>query len=202
MEDQMTTRSFVATSARCALDLGGVGRRAAQAAAVLTVGGAVTLGIFFTAGEPWGTINDWLSIGLAGATVPIALDLARRNPRSASFMVGAGLDLAGVVVTSASTLLLISRRMTFEESLPGVMGGQALVGCWLVLVGLAAWSDPSSRRIAGLGIVGGAGLLATALGLEIGGMESPVAALGFVAGLIGMTGFYAILGRRSGRSVR
>ena len=195
----MTTRSFVATPARCVLDLGGVGRRAAQAAAVLTVGGVVTLGIFFAAGEPWGTINDWLTIALAGATVPIALDLARRNPRSAPLLIGAGCDVAGAAITSAFTALLISRRMTFEESLPGVMAGQALIGCWLVLVGLAAWSDPGSRRIAGFAITGGSGLLVAALGLTTGGMDSPIAALGFVASIVGTPVFYALLGRRPSR---
>jgi len=195
----MATGTFVAAPARCVLDLGGVGRRAAQAAAVLSVGGVVTLGIFFAAGEPWGTINDWLTIALAGATVPIAIDLAGRNRRSAPLMIGAGLDIVGAAITSAFTALLITRRMTFEESLPGVMSGQALIGCWLVLVGLAAWSEPETRPLAGFAIVGGAGLLAAALGLTTGGMESPVAALGFVASIVGMPAFYAMLGRRPSR---
>ena len=39
-------------------------------------------------------------------------------------------------------------------------------------------------------------LLATAGGIAAGGMESPLAFVGFVAGLIGTAGFYALLGRR------
>lgn len=140
-----------------------------------------------------------MAIALAGATVPIALDLARRNPRSAALLLGAGCDVAGAVTTSAFTALLISRRMTFEASLPGVMAGQALIGGWLVLVGLAAWSDQGSRRIAGFAITGGAGLLAAALGVASGGMESPIAALGFVASIIGTPAFYALVGRRPSR---
>ena len=131
----MTAGSLATALVPCVLDLGGVGRRSAQAAAALTVGGAVTLGVFFTVGQPWGTINDWLSIGLAGATVPIAFEMARRNPRSTPLVLGAGVDAVGVVVATTFTSLLISGRMTFEESLPGVLAGQALMGGWLVLVG-------------------------------------------------------------------
>jgi hypothetical protein len=195
----MTTRSL-ATPDRCVLDLGVVGRRAAQAAAVLTVGGAATLGVFFAVGEPWGTINDWSSIALAVATVPIAIDLARRNRRSAPPILGALLDVAGVAITSAFTLLLITDRMTFEASLPGVLGGQALIGCWLIVTGLAAWPDPGTRRVAGSAIIGGAGLVAAAIGFGTGGMESPIAAAGFVGALIGTVVFYALLGRRPSRS--
>jgi hypothetical protein len=192
----MTSGIFVSTPPRDMLELSLAGRRAAQAAAGLTVGAVVTLGVFFAAGEPWGTINDGLTIALAGATVPIAIDLARRNPRSAVLIGGAGLDVLGVTVTTAFTALLIARRMTFAESLPGVLAGQALIGGWLILVGVAAWSDPGSRRLAAVGVTGGAGLVATAVGIATGGMESPLAFAGFVAGLVGTLGFYSLLGRR------
>ena len=50
-------RWLVATRDR-ALDLGDVGRRAAQAAVGLTIGSATALAAFFAVGEPWGTLND------------------------------------------------------------------------------------------------------------------------------------------------
>jgi hypothetical protein len=118
----MTTGSIALGSARCVLDLSETGRRAAQVATGLTVGGAVTLGAFFAVGEPRGTINDGLSVALAGATLPIAVGLARRNPRSLRLVLGAGLDVIGVAVTTAFTSLLIARRMTFEGSLSGILG--------------------------------------------------------------------------------
>ena len=79
-----------------------------------------------------------------------------------------------------------------------IMSGQALIGAWLILAGLSAWPHRPSRRAAVFGLVGGAGLLATAAGLATGGMASPVAPAGFMAGLIGTTGFYALLARRPG----
>jgi hypothetical protein len=195
----MMTGTVVATPPRSVLDLSLSGRQAAQAAAWLTVGEVVTLGVFFAVGEPWGTINDGLVIALAGATVPIAIGFARRNPRSVPLALGGVVDVVGVAVTTTFTTLLIARRMTFEESLPGVLAGQALIGCWLVLAGLAARSDPGSGRLSGFGMAGGAGLVATAVGIATGGMQSPLAIAGYVAGLIGSLGFYTLLARQHGR---
>lgn len=192
----MTTDTILAAPSRSALVLGSGGRRATQAAAGLTIGSVVTLSVFFAAGEPWGTINDGLTIALAGATLPIAIGLARQNARSIALTVGAGSDIVGVVVTTVFTSLLIARRMTFEGSLPGVLAGQALIGCWLILVGLAAWSDPGSRRLSAFAVAGGVGLVATAVGIGTGGMESPLGFVGAVAGVVGTLGFYALLGRR------
>lgn len=194
----MTAASFPIPEARCVLDLGDTGRRSAGAAAGLTVGAAVALGVFFAAGEPWGTINDSLSIAVAWATVPIAVQFARRNPRSPLLGLGAASDAAGVAITTVFTALLISRRMTFEESLMPIMGGQALIGGWLLLAALSAWPERRMRRTSALGLVGGAGLIAVAGGLATGGMASPLAAVGFIASIIGTTGFYARLARRRG----
>jgi hypothetical protein len=182
--------------ARPALDLDPIGRRAAQAAVGLTVGSATALAAFFAVGEPWGTLNDSLSVCLAWATVPVAVDLFWRRPASRLLALGVVVDLIGVATTTVFTSLLISRRMTFEDSLQPILTGQALIGTWLILAGASAWSDPASRRASMLGIAGGAGLIATAAGIATGGMESPVAAFGFVSALVGTTGFYALLGRR------
>ena len=68
-----------------------------------------------------------------------------------------------------------------------------------MLVGVAAWSDPSSRPLAALALAGGAGLVAIAVGIASGGMESPLAAVGFVAAFIGTLGFYGLIGRQPNR---
>jgi CHASE2 domain-containing sensor protein len=86
--------------------------------------------------------------------------------------------------------------MTFDESLVPILTGHALIGSWLIVVGLVAWSDPASRRPATFALAGGAGLVATAASIATSGMGSPVALVGFIAGIIGTTGFYALLGRR------
>ena len=192
----MTAGAIQATQSPYDFVLGSPARRAAQAAAGLTVAGAATISVFFAVGEPWGTINDWTAIGLAVATVPIAIGLARRNPRSMPLLLGAGFDVVGVAITTSFTLLLISRRMTFEESLLGVLGGQALIGGWLVLAGIAAASAPGSRSVAAFGVLGGAGLATVAAVVATSGMTNPLSFVGFVASIIGTFGFYARLGRR------
>ncbi len=192
----MATGSLAMADARPALDLDPIGRRAAQAAVGLTIGSGTALVAFFAVGEPWGTLNDSLSIGLAWATVPIAAGLVRQHPASRPLALGGVVNLVGVATTTVFTSLLISRRMTFEDSLQPILTGQALIGTWLILAGASAWPDPASRRASVLGIAGGAGLIATAAGIATGGMESPVAAVGFISALIGTTGFYALLGRR------
>ncbi len=198
----MATGSLAMVDARPALDLDPIGRGAAQAAVGLTIGSATALAAFFAVGEPWGTLNDSLSICLAWATVPIAVDVARRHPASRLLALGVAVDLIGVATTTIFTSLLISRRMTFEDSLQPILTGQALIGTWLILAGVWARSDPASRRASMLGITGGAGLIATAAGIATGGMKSPVAAVGFVAALVGTTGAYAMLGRDRSRRHR
>jgi hypothetical protein len=192
----MATGSLAILHRRPTLDLGPIGRRGAQAAVGLTIGSATALAAFFAVGEPWGTINDSLSICLAWATVPVAVDLVRRHPASRLLALGVVGDLIGVATTTVFTSLLISRRMSFEDSLEPILTGQALIGTWLIVAGASAWSDPASRLASMLGISGGAGLIATAAGIATGGMESPVAAIGFISALVGTTGFYALLGRR------
>lgn len=191
----MATGSLAMVDARPALDLDPIGRRAAQAAVGLTIGSATALAAFFAVGEPWGTLNDSLSICVAWATVPIAVDLVRQHPTSRLLALGVVVDLIGVATTTIFTSLLISRRMTFEDSLQPILTGQALIGAWLILAGVWARSDPASRRASMLGITGGAGLVATAAGIATGGMTSPVAAVGFVTALVGTTGAYAMFGR-------
>ena len=195
----MVAASLDADDAQTALDVGDAGRRSAQLAAFLTIGGATTLAAFFAVGEPWGTLNDTMSIGLAWATVPIAVDLARRHRASRILRLGVAADLIGVATATVFTSMLISRRMTFEESLQPILAGQAFIGAWLILAGVGAWSDKPSRRASMLGVAGGAGLVATAAGIATGGMQSPVAAIGFVSAFVGTTGFYALLGRRRAR---
>lgn len=195
----MATRSLVMDEAGSALDLSDAGRRTAQLAVGLTIGSATALAVFFAVGEPWGTINDTLSIGLALATAPIALDLARRHPASGLLRLGLASDLVGVATVTLFTSLLISRRMTFEDSLLPTLIGQSFIGGWLILAGLSAWSDQGSRRASMLGITGGAGLMAMTAAIATTGMESPLAAPGFIASLVGTIGFYAMLGRRPAR---
>ena len=196
----MITDTLMSTSTTLDMVLGGAGRRCAQAAAVLTVAGAAALGTFFAVGEPWGTINDASAIALAATTVPIAVGLARRNPRSMALTLGAGLDAIGAVTTSAFTALLIARQMTFDGEparRDGRPGPDRLLaparrsrrpgriprrGDWRPSRSRAAPASSPRRS-----------------GSRRAGWRARSAYAGFAAALIGTVGAYAVLGRRSRR---
>ena len=189
----------VAQRSSDALVVGTVVHRAALTAAALTIGSVVTLGIFYAIGEPWGTVNDGITIALAAATVPIAVGLARQSRHSVLLDLGAVVDVAGSIVTIGFTILLIARTMSFEASLPFVLTGQGLIGCWLVLVGVVSWFGDGTRRIAAFGVAGGVGLVLSVLGFALGGIEHPLTIVGGALGTLGTVGFYALLSRRTGR---
>jgi hypothetical protein len=89
--------------------------------------------------------------------------------------------------------------MTFGASLPFVLAGQGLIGCWLILVGVVSWLVPGTRRLAAFGLAGGVGLVLSVLGFAIGGIEHPLTIFGGAVGTLGTVGFYALLSRRTGR---
>ena len=192
----MATGSLVMGEARQRSTSGMSAGEPPRLAAGLTIGSATALAAFFAVGEPWGTLNDSLSIGLAWATVPIAFDLARRHPGSRLLGLGLAADLIGVATTTVFTSLLISRRMTFEDSLQPILTGQAFIGAWLILAGRLGLVGPgiSSRIDAGHHGRGGPH---RDRGRHRDRRDGePVAAIGFVSALVGTTGFYALLGRQ------
>lgn len=75
----MATGALAMADARRALNLTPIGRGAARAAVGLTIGRATALAALFAAGEPWGTLNDSLSIGLAWAGIGFVLALVGRS---------------------------------------------------------------------------------------------------------------------------
>ena len=91
----MATGSLAMVDARPALDLDPIGRRAAQAAVGLTIGSATALAAFFAVGEPWGTLNDSLSICLAWATVPISSQFSSQAKPAVKRRQAPGAALAG-----------------------------------------------------------------------------------------------------------
>jgi hypothetical protein len=163
---------------------------AARAAAGLTAASTVTLGIFYSAGEPWGTLNDLITIALAATTAPIALGLAER-PAKRRTLIGLGADLLGAGLTIVATSLLIGHVVSFEASLPWVLTGQALIGVWLVIAAIELRAR--SRLLSGLGKLGGLGLIATVVGFGLGGISHPLTVAAGGIGIIGTIGFYLLL---------
>jgi hypothetical protein len=169
------------TSARVAVLLG-----------VVLLASVVSLGLFFTAGGPFGAINDW-TIGAAGV-LTLALVLTLRPAVTAT----SGLDwltralaVIGSIVVVVGAALVISKATGFL--LAGLVEsvGFALVGIWLIAV-----NRPSNRRPTRLQLLGmSAGLvmaigLATIPAIAVGADDANTAPAWVWLGFIGWFGIF------------
>ncbi|MBP6017277.1 MAG: hypothetical protein KA586_11200 [Candidatus Promineofilum sp.] len=163
--------------------------------------GFVSLILLFVVGEPFGTLNDVLSIPTALLLMPLVFALYRQNAAHYSwvslFAVTAG--LIGFLATAIGSVLLVSGRINFEQSLVYGIGGFGLIGLWALLnsvMGLAGHALPKTLAWAGilLGVTPTLALLAVFRVNSIGNMLSatagqtaaaqfsPLAYLFFIAG--------------------
>jgi hypothetical protein len=168
----------------------------ALVAAVATLVGAVTLGLFFAKGQPWGTINDVSSIVLMLAMVPVALAIASiHSYRGASSAAIAVLGMTGMVGASVTQALLLAGRRTYEELLPWTLGFGAVVGVWYILIGLAGvrlgfFGSPLNN----LAIASGVGFIALGYGFLRGNERHPLSIVGGLVVLVASTWFLGWLG--------
>lgn len=167
----------------------------ALVAAVATVVGAVLLGLFFTKGEPWGTLNDIASIVLMLAMLPVVLAVAVLQ--SATFpaaVLVAAVGFAGAIVAGAAQAVLVARWRTYEQLLPWTLGFGAVLGLWYIGVGLLGLPIPDAGTLALLAGASGVGYLATAFGFWRGGQRHPLSAVGGTLLLVASTVFLVWLG--------
>lgn len=111
-----------------------VGWTAILAGAISAIS-VVCLVLLFVVGEPFGTINDALSIPVAFLLLPLIVGLYRNNSDQHILlgllaMIAGG---AGFLLIAIGSALLIFERIDFQSSLLFAMGGLALVGIWLLL---------------------------------------------------------------------
>jgi len=122
---------------------------------IVGVIGFVSLVLLFVVGEPFGTLNDILSIPVALLLSPLVVALYRLNaaehaPLSLLAML---LGLAGFFATAIGSGLLVIGRITFEQSLLPGIGGFGLIGLWLLInsaLGLSAQTLPRGMAWMGL----------------------------------------------------
>lgn len=149
--------------------------------AIVTIVGLVTLTLFFTLGEPWGTINDISSVVLALSTLPVLVVLHRLHRHDVpavslvTFFIGV---LAMLVVVVFQTLLIV-RVIAFAQTAVVVPVAYGLFGASLMVYSyLALAHEVLSRRLAVLGIIAGAGYVMVIIGFILGGQEHPLTAIG------------------------
>lgn len=159
--------------------------------AIATILGLVTLLMFFTLGQPWGTINDTTSVILALSIIPVLLALHRLHRRNtpivslATFVIG----VLATLVAAVFQILLIIRVFVFEQTaivVPvafGIFGASLMVYCYLDRA-----NKSLSRTLAWLGMIAGAGYAVIIVGYILGGQDSPLVSIGGLTAVI----FYPI----------
>lgn len=182
----MTTEAIVGSSA--------------LVAAAATVIGAVTLILFFTKGGLWGLINDYASIVLMLATIPVALGIADLTASRVPWSYGAALvGIVGMVGASAAQGLLVARRFTYERLLPWTLGFGAIVGVWYLLIGLAGIRRNSLFaegliNLDTLAIASGISFIALGYGFLRGNERHPLSIIGGIVLLVASTWFLVWIG--------
>lgn len=166
-------------------------------AAVATVVGAVTLGIFFMKGGLWGLLNDIASIVLMLATIPVVLFLANFTGQLVGPLVSgliAAVGIVGMLGATVSQALLIARVRTYEQLLPWTLGAGAVVGAWYILVGVTGYLAGMPFLMAFLAILSGMSFIALGYGWIRGNERHPLSVGGGVVLLFASTAFLVWIG--------
>jgi hypothetical protein len=175
--------------------IGALAGMSALVAAVATLVGAVTLGLFFSRGQPWGTWNDIASVVLMLATIPVALAVVLIQAHVFPFSGGIALiGIIGMVGVATAQGLLIANWRTFEQLLPWTLGFGAVVGVWYLLVGLVGTGTVLGGSLDIFAIGSGVGYIAIGIGFWRGGQRHPLTAAGAWTLLLASTLFLGWLG--------
>jgi len=159
----------------------------AYLSAAATIIGFITLILFFSVGQPFGTINDVSSIIIALAILPVLFVLHKLH-RTFAPAVSLGALIIGIV--SALTAALLQTLFVFKV-IPGDLSGEIVTvafgvfGIALVLFNYLVYSNKSfSPKFAIWGIVAGAGYAVVALGFLLGGQDHPLTYVGGLAAIV------------------
>lgn len=177
------------------MDLAGVVGASALVGAVASVVGAIFLGLFFSKGQLWGTLNDVASIVLMAAMLPVALGIA--VIQSASFPVSAAVAVVGftgMIGAGLAQAVLVARWRTYEQLLPWTLGFGGVVGLWYIGAGALGLPMPDGDVLSGLAIASGIGYLAVGYGFWRGNQRHPASVVGGLLLLVASTSFLVWLG--------
>jgi hypothetical protein len=186
-------------------------RRASIAGYV--IGGAglvalVTLGLFFSIGQPFGTINDLALVVTIGA-IPLLMlafwELGGLTPTPLALVAQAGGWLAAVV-WCVTQLLFVAGVVEIDYFAPAT-GAYAVESVALIVIGL--WvaganllAGPWLSRLRWFGVVVGAGIVCYGIGTIISGAEGILVYVGAAAYLVLLPIWSWMMGAYLGRGAR
>ena len=148
----------------------------AYVSATATIATFLSATLFFSLGQPFGTLNDIASVLQLIFMLPLALilyRLFRRQSHSLSFL-AAVLGVCGILVGAGVQTLLVLGAITFQQSAQWFPAGAA-IGGWLTLNSyLSLSSNLLPRGLAWAGLLAGVGYGVTVTGFLLGGYQNPV----------------------------
>lgn len=167
----------------------GIVRRAAVAAYVIAAAGLVamvTIVLFFTIGQPWGTLND-IALLVSTAATPILMlafwELGGLTPTPLALVAQVTGWAAAIVWCVAQALFLVG-VVDFDYNHPasGALAVEAValivIGLWIAGANLLAGSWLHAIRW--FGVTAGIGFVLVPIGLILGGVSHPLAYAGGV----------------------
>jgi hypothetical protein len=171
---------------------------AAYVSAAATAITFVTGILFFTVGQPFGTIQDATSALQVFLMLPLAWLLHRRIAPAVrgwswlALVVG----MAGMLVAGVLQVLLVLRRVEFEQTIGAALSAGGAIGAWLALTGaLALVYGLLPVGLAWAGVAAGAGYLLLVAGFWLGGQGHPLFWGGSLVALSGYAVWAVWLGR-------
>ncbi len=159
----------------------------AYASVAATIVAFIFLVIFFSIGQPFGTLNDIFSVFQVLFMLPLVWYLYTQLRVSNAILnwVAVLFGVVGILTTASAQTLLVFGRVGFEQSLPYNLAGGAAIGVWLILCNALAMNQnvlPNGLTFAG--IVAGIGYILLVIGFWIGGQSHPLFIGGGLAALI------------------
>jgi hypothetical protein len=144
--------------------------------------GFISLMLLFVVGEPFGALNDILSIPVAILLMPLVFALYRLNAADYPLLslLAALAGVAGFLATATGSTLLVTGRIEFQQSLVIGIGGFGLIGLWVFMnsgMGLISHQLPGEPAWMGilLGLTPIVGLIAV---FRAGSVANALAAMG------------------------
>jgi hypothetical protein len=170
----------------------------AYASAAATAITFVTGILFFSIGQPFGTIQDAASALQVFFMLPIAVVLLGRFWLDAPVLcvLATIVGIVGMLVAGALQALLVFRAVRFESTIGTVLAAGGAIGAWLaVMNGLALAGGAFPGGLAWSGIAAGGCYILLVIGFWLGGQRHPLFWGGSLAAVAGYAIWALWLGR-------
>jgi hypothetical protein len=154
--------------------------------------------LFFTVGQPFGTINDAASVFQMLFMLPLALALYQTLRPSAPVpvLLASAVGVLGMLIAATLQALLVFRKVEYEQTIGTVLAAGGAVGIWLAVTGVVALvGGVFPAGLAWLGILSGSGYVLLVVGFWIGGQENALFYIGSLVAVIGYSVWAIWLGR-------